>query len=392
MRYQNLTVNMMVRDEENTIGWAIHSVAPFVKEVIICDTGSMDLTLTIIKECQKKHSNIRLIQKPLPSEHQWGFNRSYDVCGVQAKDNIQAKNRIELGKIRQFLVQETTTPWMMIVDGDEIWHRESMRTIIDFIKNPSNVKDKDCLFVPLIWISRNPHFYCVHTKPAIYTNTGRIFRVDGLSILGGYPNEMAFYNGQQMSRHFPSALELDIPYPMFHYEPMFKPWRREILEDRRIPIKYPQSLIRYITICGIKSPISVYINDGNTNELPKQNNILKYCTDRSNIRTLMQTSTLPAKDQTPISSNIFEEIKKAEEVYNYLTSQALPYIPHVEIISHPIGRCQDCGVTGPLFSLAFFGGGPEKTSKLFNLLNLKEGHRFCNGCVHKTKRSIDNAK
>lgn len=98
--------NTIVHNEENFIWFAIMSVVDWVDKVLIWDTGSTDKTVKIIKEIEKIK-----------------------------KDKIIFKEVGEVGdekfpKIRQQMLKQSDSDWILILDGDEIWWDDSIKKII----------------------------------------------------------------------------------------------------------------------------------------------------------------------------------------------------------------------------------------------------------------------
>lgn len=97
---------MVVKNEDRFIYYAIKSVLPYVENILICDTGSTDKTVEIIKSISDR--KIKLTQKNISSSE-------------------------ELSLMRQKQIEETETDWFWIVDGDEIYTEKLCREILDII-------------------------------------------------------------------------------------------------------------------------------------------------------------------------------------------------------------------------------------------------------------------
>ena len=115
--------NTIVNNEENFIWFSIMSVIDFVDQILVYDTGSTDRTVAIIKEIQKNKKNIKLIE-----------------VGVTSKDDFP--------KLRQRMLEESQSDWIMVLDGDEIWWQTSIKKVITEIKlNGSKING---IVVPMI--------------------------------------------------------------------------------------------------------------------------------------------------------------------------------------------------------------------------------------------------
>jgi len=102
-----ITAHMVVKNEDQWIWFAINSVLPHVDKFLITDTGSTDNTLKIIRSI--KSSKIKLTTTTINSPS-------------------------ELTQIRQDQLDATTTPWIWIVDGDEIYPKATIQEIVQAVK------------------------------------------------------------------------------------------------------------------------------------------------------------------------------------------------------------------------------------------------------------------
>jgi len=100
----NTTAQMVVKNEERFIWFAIKSVLPYVAKFLITDTGSTDNTLKIIKSIKSKKINL-----------------------VQDK-------KTSIVKIRQEQLRKTKASWFLLVDGDEIWPKDQLKKLLHLTK------------------------------------------------------------------------------------------------------------------------------------------------------------------------------------------------------------------------------------------------------------------
>ncbi len=99
---QLLTAHIIVKNEEQWVWYAIQSVLPYVDRLLILDTGSTDDTIKIIKTIKNKKI-------------------SFDEVGaVDANGLVGLRNK---------QIEQTRTPWFVIVDGDEVWRGEDLKNI-----------------------------------------------------------------------------------------------------------------------------------------------------------------------------------------------------------------------------------------------------------------------
>lgn len=98
-----ITAHMIVKNEDIWVSKAINSVLPFVDSFLITDTGSTDNTVRFIKSINSP----KII-----------FNQK------------EIKSRSEIAAIRTQQIKSTHTPWIWIVDGDEIYTEPLVNEII----------------------------------------------------------------------------------------------------------------------------------------------------------------------------------------------------------------------------------------------------------------------
>lgn len=104
---KKITAHMIVRNEDRFIWYSISSILPFVDSLIVFDTGSTDRTAEIIKIFKTD----KLI---------------FEEKGIADKSRISA--------LRNEQVKMTKTPWIWIVDGDEVYPYKTVRAILEILK------------------------------------------------------------------------------------------------------------------------------------------------------------------------------------------------------------------------------------------------------------------
>ena len=93
----------LVRNEERYLWFAVTSVIDYVYKVLLWDTGSSDNTLNIIRELRK------------------AFPNKIDFKQVREVD----KDKFTL--MRQKMLDQTKSDWVILVDGDEVWWDDSIK-------------------------------------------------------------------------------------------------------------------------------------------------------------------------------------------------------------------------------------------------------------------------
>jgi glycosyltransferase involved in cell wall biosynthesis len=103
--------NTIVNNEENFVWFSIMSIIDFVDKIIVYDTGSTDKTVEIIKQIQKTKKD-KIIFK--------------EVGHTSERD---------FPKLRQQMLIESSCDWILVLDGDEIWWKKSIKEIINILQN-----------------------------------------------------------------------------------------------------------------------------------------------------------------------------------------------------------------------------------------------------------------
>lgn len=168
---------MIVKNEDRFIWYAISSVLPYVDKFLIFDTGSTDKTVEIIKLFHDK----KIIFKQ--------------------KGKVTAK---EITKLRQEQIEMTKTPWLWIVDGDEIYPDRTVEKTMQII---SGKKAHEGIIVHRYDLLGDI-YHCQDESVGIYDQFGKkghyVLRlinkklVTGLQVLGDYPDEY-FADGRNNS-------------------------------------------------------------------------------------------------------------------------------------------------------------------------------------------------
>ena len=100
----NVTAQMVIKNEERFVYFALKSVLPYVRKFLITDTGSTDKTLDIIKNIKDK------------------------------KIELEEKQKDSVVNIRRKQLEKTKTPWFLLVDGDEIWPQKQLIKLLRLTK------------------------------------------------------------------------------------------------------------------------------------------------------------------------------------------------------------------------------------------------------------------
>lgn len=178
-----ITVHCIVKNEERWIWYALMSVIDSVDRILIYDTGSTDNTIKIIKTIN--NSKIELSE----------------IGNVGAK---------QFTKLRNNQLKETKTDWIMILDGDEIWNKETLKKMIDKIKNAED--NTLAAFVHYFeFVKDIYHYYMGHEQIIFPLNEKRTYgwytirfikNIEGLYCGNDYGSEGYFtLNGNELQRN-----------------------------------------------------------------------------------------------------------------------------------------------------------------------------------------------
>lgn len=104
-----VTAQMVVKNEERFVWFAVAAVLPFVRRFLITDTGSTDQTWQILKSFTSSKITLRRSKKSVV-------------------------------EVRQEQLRQTKTPWFLLVDGDEIWSKKQLIRLLQLTKELTEEK------------------------------------------------------------------------------------------------------------------------------------------------------------------------------------------------------------------------------------------------------------
>lgn len=105
----DIWAHTLVKNECRWLWFAVTSAISHVDKLLLWDTGSTDESLEIEKELVKKY----------------GDKISFKRRGQSSSEDFT--------NVRQEMLDETKGDWFIVLDGDEIWWRDSIKKVTNFI-------------------------------------------------------------------------------------------------------------------------------------------------------------------------------------------------------------------------------------------------------------------
>ena len=239
----SLTVQSVVKNEP-MLYYAVKSVYDYASHIMLWDTGSDDAhTLadiqSLLLEDTKNKIDFRQVHIDA-DDMTWNVKNYKEIRAAN-------KNKRGIGVIRKEMLEATTTPYFMVLDGDEVHYRQTMKRVTETIKNwPDN---KVCGFLPMNW-------YCDPKQVFRYSPVwGRLFKTDAVGMTTQSPGEMhtVKVTGASLSATNPVSFAVEGCLPMAHFETMLRPWRRPVRgpvsapELPEVMLESPQYLERFMS-------------------------------------------------------------------------------------------------------------------------------------------------
>lgn len=162
-----ITVHTIIQNEDRWIWYALMSVIDVATKILIFDTGSTDKTKEIITTI--KSPKIVFEQKP-------------------------SVTRQSLVRLRQEQIDRTKTPWLLLLDGDEIWPQKNLAKLLTAAANSSEktiaffTRTRNCVGDALHYLPDSTGKYSIKGVTG-HLNIRLIRRHPKLKVSGEYPLE-----------------------------------------------------------------------------------------------------------------------------------------------------------------------------------------------------------
>ncbi|MBP9670653.1 glycosyltransferase [Candidatus Woesebacteria bacterium] len=227
----DITAHMVVKNEDQWVSRAIQSVLPYVDTFLITDTGSSDNTINLVNSIKSP----KIV-----------FNQT------------KIKARSDMAKIRTLHIKLTHTPWIWIVDGDEIYPESLVREIITATKD-SNYQAVVVRRYDLLGDVYHRQVESVGSY-SMFGETGHLLirlinrsKLKDLEVKGEYPLE-SYYSGKTCVNDLPKERVYITKLSLFHAMylkrsslggnlPMFNRSKYKIETGIKIDGEIPKSLL-----------------------------------------------------------------------------------------------------------------------------------------------------
>lgn len=185
--------NTIVNNEENFIWFSVMSVVDYVDQVLIYDIGSTDNTVAIIREIQKNKKNVKLKEVGIVDAYQFPT-------------------------LRQKMLDESESDWILILDGDEIWWQDSIVKVKNKINKSG--EELDGIVVPMV-VPVGDIYHIQEAAAGQYRLLGRKGhlslkainkKIAGLHVNLPYGKEGYFDSGNKLIQNRKNIIFLDAPF------------------------------------------------------------------------------------------------------------------------------------------------------------------------------------
>lgn len=119
-----LWAHTMFKNEAKWLWYSVTSVIDFVDKILLWDTGSTDESPKIAQALKNKYPEKIILNK------------------------TDLKTKEDFPLVRQEMLSETKSDWFLVLDGDEIWWRSSIKKVASFIQKEGN--NYECAVVPTV--------------------------------------------------------------------------------------------------------------------------------------------------------------------------------------------------------------------------------------------------
>lgn len=124
----SIWAHTLVKNEARWLWYSVNSVIDHVDKILLWDSGSMDGSIEIEKEMERKYPD-KIILKERK---------------IDSKEDFTA--------VRQEMLDLTDSDWFLMLDGDEIWWQESIKKVLQVITSNTSITGQkiESIVVPTV--------------------------------------------------------------------------------------------------------------------------------------------------------------------------------------------------------------------------------------------------
>lgn len=220
MKRKTIWGNMIVKNEDRYVWFAVKGVIDFIDKLLIYDTGSTDGTISILSDLVKEYPDKIIFEK---------------------RKNV---DKFEYTVLRQEMLDKSECDWILLIDGDEVWFEDSMEKIINMIQTRGD--ELDLIVNRTINLVGDIYHY-LEDKAGDYSLLGRRghlniravnCKIPGLHFGAPYGKE-GFYDGGNnpiQNRDKSRMVFVDAPY--LHFTHLVRSSKNDFVMQRRQKYKY----------------------------------------------------------------------------------------------------------------------------------------------------------
>lgn len=200
MSRPKIVAHTIVKNEQRWVWYALMSALDYVDEVMVWDTGSSDETVNIIKSISSPKIKFRSVGE------------------------VDAQRHSEL---RQRMLQETNADWILVLDGDEVWWKNSIDAVVTAINDHPDLSGIISPFynaVGDVFHYQNPQEVSYHIKQyrGPYTIRAMNRKLPRLKMINPHGRQEYQSNGVAIQK-LDDLLFIDSPFLHLTHLPRSKP-------------------------------------------------------------------------------------------------------------------------------------------------------------------------
>jgi glycosyltransferase involved in cell wall biosynthesis len=258
--------NTLVKNEERYLWFSLMSVLDYVDKILIWDTGSSDKTLQIIQEVKNNYPEKILFKE------------------------VGEVDPIAYTKMRQKMLDETKSDWIMILDGDEVWWDDSMKMVTQTIEKSGS--DLDSIVTPYFNIVGDIyHFqkesagrYKIDDKIGNHTIRFMNRKISGLYTSRSHGQHGYFDKSDTLIQDRNSKRRRFVQAPFLHFTHMVRSVNTEF------DIKVPKRKGKYKFELGVSFPLDFYYPEVFFEQRPKNvDSVFRSMKSRELVKSIVQT-------------------------------------------------------------------------------------------------------